>query len=82
MMIDLDSLDVLDVMNDPSSTLTQAALKPDDQLISATANPLRISKFCSRLSMSDEHVNHTDLITCMLVTANVGTIFEEVSHIC
>lgn len=55
-MIDLDSLDGINTIDDSSDVHTLAS-KP------------------SFSSMSQENGDH--LLTCMLITANVGTIFEE-----
>lgn len=59
-MIDLDSLDGINIINDSSELRTQT---------SEPASP-------AYPSMAHKDAN---LLTCMLITANVGTIFEEVS---
>lgn len=59
-MIDLDSLDGIDIINDSSEIRTQT---------SEPAAP-------TYSSMAQKNAN---VLTCMLITANVGTIFEEVS---
>lgn len=59
-MIDLDSLDGIDIKNDSSEIRMQT---------SESAVP-------SYSSMAQKDAN---ILTCMLITANVGTIFEEVS---
>lgn len=60
-MIDLDSLDGINIINNSSEIRT---LVPEPS-ISALS------------SMSHKDAN---LLSCMLITANVGTIFEEVSY--
>lgn len=64
-MIDLDSLDGISTINDLSDIHTLAS-KPSSQSDTAFS------------STSREIQNHS--LTCMLITANVGTIFEEVSR--
>lgn len=59
-MIDLDSLDGIDIINDSSELRSQT---------SEQAAP-------TYSSMAHKDAN---ILTCMLITANVGTIFEEVS---
>lgn len=66
-MIDLDSLDGINIINDTSDFHTQH--RADTSSSSAT-----ITSFPSITSMSQRSKN---LLTCMLITANVGTIFEE-----
>lgn len=81
MMIEPDSLDGIDVMNDPSEHLRQVSIAKDDQLISEATRQLGISSISSHLSMHNHIENDANkkLISCMFITANVGTIFEEVS---
>lgn len=64
-MIDLDSLDGINIINDLSEFRALALESVD----SSTLTP----KYSS---MSQKDAN---LLTCMMITANVGTIFEEVS---
>lgn len=67
-------------MDRPSDPLRQTALAADsDQLISTITDRPGISPLSHRPFMSEEIANKTDLVTCLLITANVGTIFEEVS---
>lgn len=65
-MIDLDCLDGIDIITDPS--IIRSSTEPDQQNSQA--------KLVFSTPMSNEGAN---LLTCMLITANVGTIFEEVS---
>lgn len=59
-MIDLDCLDGINIVNQPSD-LAKAATE------------------ASRLAPSSMSQKNANLLTCMLITANVGTIFEDVS---
>lgn len=62
-MIDLDSLDGIDIIDGSNEART---LEPEYN-----------SPSQSILTSSMSHMD-SNLLTCMLITANVGTIFEEV----
>ena len=84
-MIDLDSLDGVFVMNesecDTSTTRATLSTRLHDQYISTASDSIEISSLSSSMFKSDQNENDADLISCMLITANVGTIFEEVSQL-
>lgn len=72
-MIDLDSLDGINIINDQNSETRTV----ESESISTSTNNLGTA--FSSMSQGDSDKN---LLTCMLITANVGTIFEDVSHVC
>lgn len=78
-MIDLDCLDGINIINDLSAT---AETLTSDNLLSRTnlqSKTTTATVETNNVSRSESNQASTNLLTCMLITANVGTIFEEVS---
>lgn len=69
-MIDLDCLDGIDIIDDSNEATAAARTLASSSEFNSPSQPILSS------SMSEKDSN---LLTCMLITANVGTIFEEVS---
>lgn len=66
-MIDLDCLDGINILQNGYNNTARTL----------ASNSTSTSNSNKPLPMSEEESN---LLTCMLITANVGTIFEEVSY--
>lgn len=73
-MIDLDSLDELSLKPAPHETSSWTEMSQQTISSDAIINP----SAKSYISLNNDDQNN-NLLTTMLITANVGTIFEEVS---